>query len=147
MIKIEEQNPLLGLLNRLPGKKGERWIVFPFTLAGKTLEFRVSLRILLRENAYAGFPGRLALDISGGEPEDPVLRWLFIYDKTPGGEPDMKVHLWPPEQEKTLEKFRRELSGLLGIHPKQIELQNDGKLSSFAADCRDNVLPSINKQV
>jgi hypothetical protein len=145
IIPIEEQDPLLNLLNRLPGKNGQRWIVIPFSLAGETGEFRVSLRILLRDTLSGGGPGRLALDVSG--PGASPLRWLFVFDKPPEGEPRLQGRFWPPEDKKTLVSFQKELSRLLSLHLKQIDLRNDDDYPGFAVDCRDNVLPSVNKEV
>jgi hypothetical protein len=146
ILKIEEQEPLLNLLNRLPGKNGQRWIVIPFSVAGKTGEFRVSLRLLLRDTSSGGGPDRLTLDISGG-PDASPLRWFFIFDKPPEGEPRLQVRFWPPEDKKILASFRKELSRLLFIHPKQIVMGNEDSFPEFAADCRDSVLPSLNKEV
>jgi len=42
-----EKNPLLDLLNRLPGKNGQRWIVIPFDFQNENMQFKVSMRILL----------------------------------------------------------------------------------------------------
>ncbi|MDR0323813.1 MAG: hypothetical protein LBI12_05125, partial [Treponema sp.] len=44
-----EKDPLLSILNRLPGKNGQRWIVLPFEFNEKNRQFRMSLRILLEE--------------------------------------------------------------------------------------------------
>jgi hypothetical protein len=140
-----ERDPLLDLLNRLPGKNGQRWIVIPFSVAGETGEFRVSLRLLLHEVPPGGYPGRLALDISGGGKNG--LHWLFVFDKPAEGDPRLQVRLWPPEGKKRLDFFKKELSRLFLFHPKQISVQNDGEFSVFAMDCRDNVLPSVNKEV
>jgi hypothetical protein len=145
LIKIEEQDPLLHLLNRLPGKNGRRWIVIPFSLPGETGEFRVSLRLLLRETPSGGSPDRLALDVSGGD-QNP-LRWLFVFDKPPEGDPRLQVRFWPPEDKKTLNSFRKELSRLFSMGRKQIILRNYEEFPPFATDCRDNVLLSVNEEV
>jgi hypothetical protein len=147
ILKTGDRHPLLNLLNRLPGKDGQRWMVFPFSVAGKTGEFRAVLRILLHESPSGRCPDRLALDISGGDLNNPAFRWLFIYNRQPGESPWMTVHIWPPEREKTLSAFQKELSDLLALPPEHIRLCNDGEFPQFAADCQDGVLRSINKEV
>ncbi|MDR0622850.1 MAG: hypothetical protein LBG10_00275 [Treponema sp.] len=147
ILKIEEQDPLLHLLNRFPGKNARRWIVIPFSLAGKTGEFRVSLRLLLHETPSGIFPGRLALDVSGGDKTASPLRWLFVFDKPPEGESRLRIWLWPPEDKRTLNSFQKELSRLFSMSRKHIHLRNCEEFPSFATDCRDDILPSINKEV
>jgi hypothetical protein len=145
IISAGERDPLLNLLNRLPGKNGQRWIVIPFSVANEAGEFRVSLRILLHEAPSGGSPGRLALDISGGDKNG--FRWLFIFDKPPMGDPRLQARLWPPEGKKSLDFLKKELSRLLSLQQKQIILQNDGEFFLFETDYQDNVLPSVNKEV
>jgi hypothetical protein len=94
-----------------------------------------------------GSPGRLALHISGGGPEGPILRWFFMYDRPAGDGARLKARFWPPEGAAALRSFKKELSRLLSLHLKEIELQNDEKNPPFAPDCRANVLNSINKEV
>jgi hypothetical protein len=121
--------------------------VFPFSFTGETLEFHVSLRILLHEIPSGNCPDRLTLDISGGDQNNPALRWLFIYDRQPGEVPRVKIQIWPPEQKKVLSAFQKELSDLLTVPPGCIELYNNEEFPLFAADCRDGVLLSVNKEV
>jgi hypothetical protein len=152
LLNIEGQNPLLNLLNRVPGRNGERWITIPFAFTHENLEYRVSLRILVEETSSRSLPGRespgrLALDISGGDRDRPVLRWFFMYDKPLGEEPRLKARFWPPEDKKTQKSFQKKLSLLLSLHSDQIEIINDKNLPSFAIDCRDSILPSIDEEV
>jgi hypothetical protein len=147
IVKIEEQDPLLRLLNRLPGKNGQRWIVIPFSLAGETRDYRVSLRILLHEAPSNHCPDRLVLDVSGGDRQTPDFRRLFMLDRVPGGVSHLTVHVWPPENEKTLAALKKDMSRSLSIPSKQIDIQNDEIFPSFEADCRDNVLQPVNKEV
>jgi hypothetical protein len=146
-IAAGEGDPLLNLLNRLPGKNGQRWIVFPFAAAGETGEFRVSLRLLLHETPSAHCPDRLVLDVSGGDQQSPDLRWLFVLDKPPEGASRLSARFWPPEDERNLISFKKALSRLLLFHPEQINLQNDEIFPLFEADYRNHVLPSVNKEV
>jgi hypothetical protein len=144
---LGEQNPLLDLLNRAPGKNGEHWVVLPFTFSRDDAEYRAVLRILIDKPFSEGSPGRMALDISGGNREGPILRWLFIYDRPAGEAARLKARFWPPESAAALRSFKKELSRLLFLHSKEIDLQNDEKNPIFAPDCRISVLHSINKEV
>jgi hypothetical protein len=55
------KEPLVSLLNRIPGRDGKRWIVLPFDFESDGREFRLSLRILLDQDGGAG---QMALDIA-----------------------------------------------------------------------------------
>jgi hypothetical protein len=145
---LELEPPLLGLLNRIPGKNGEHWIVLPFTFTQGAMEYRLVLRIRLDESPANRVPdGRLALDISAGPQDKPAFQWLFMYDRPSGETPRLKARFWPPEGKKTLRSFKTGLSRLFMIHSKQIDLQNDEKIPLFAPDCRSGILPSINEEV
>jgi hypothetical protein len=63
MLETAEKNPLLAVLNRLPGKDGKRWIVLPFDFCDNGREFKVSLRILLETGKTASRAACMALDI------------------------------------------------------------------------------------
>jgi hypothetical protein len=145
---LEIEPPLLSLLNRIPGKNGERWIVLPFSFTRDALEYRLVLRILMDEPLSNSSPGgRLALDISAGARDKPAFQWFFMYDRPSGETPRLKARFWPPEGKKTLKLFRADLSRLFMLHSKQIDLQNDEKTPVFAPDCRSGILPSVNEEV
>jgi hypothetical protein len=153
-------DPLLDMLNRLPGRDGKRWIVVPFTF-GAGERYNVTLRVLVGP----GFPGeepdrvdRMALEIAanGGE------RWLFVADcskrlrSDPGGAPKGKFGLEearlgfgrrPSPGNRALSAMKKELSALLGLPRDQIYVQNGDFFSFFAPDSRDDVLLSVNKEV
>jgi hypothetical protein len=144
---LGEQNPLLDLLNRAPGKNGERWVALPLSFSRDDVEYRAVLRILIERPFSEGLPGRLALDISGGGRDGPILRWFFMYDRPAGETARLKARFWPPEGAAALRAFKKELSRLLFLHSKEIDLQNDEENPSFAPDCRTAVLHSVNKEV
>jgi hypothetical protein len=155
-------DPLLDILNRLPGRDGKRWIVVPFVF-GPDEQYRVTLRLL----SGPDFPGgkrdhvdRMALEIAAKNGE----RWLFVVDHPeqpafspePGGASGGKHGLkgarlgfgrLPSPGNKTLLVIKRELSGLLGLSDDQIYLKNDDFFSFFAPDSRDDILPSVNQEV
>jgi hypothetical protein len=63
-LEAAEKNPLLAILNRLPGKDGKRWIVLPFDFNDNGREFKVSLRILLETGKTVTRAACMALDIA-----------------------------------------------------------------------------------
>jgi hypothetical protein len=147
ILELEGQRPLLGFLNRIPGKNGESWISLPFTFIRGDMEYRVSLFI----DAAASFsklsPGRLGMDISGGPRDKPLFRWFFRYDKLAGGESRLRARFWPPEPKGALRSFQKELAGLFFIQKNKIILQNDEEFTSYVRIFGDDILPTINEEV
>jgi hypothetical protein len=141
-------------MNRLPGKNGRRWMVFPFSLEDQGRSFAVTLRILLMpEGSAAGFPlgsldfraERMALEISG---ED--RRWLFIIENPPKGKLGITGSIWPgdsPSEGGLLRRMEKELAGLLGMEAEQVQIGNDEEFPPFAQDSRDETLLAVNEEV
>jgi hypothetical protein len=120
--RIEGRNPLLGILNKLPGKDGRRWIVLPFSFNSGGVDFRVSLRILLADtNTIPWKVEYLALDVT-----TEYRRWSFTLEDALETSPEVLVFARalvgvypPPEQPAVLEGLLREL---LGTMAKKITL-------------------------
>jgi hypothetical protein len=73
---IEGRLPLLGVLNKLPGKDGRRWIALPFSFESGGVAYGVSLRIVLADtNSVPWKPERMALDV-----KTPRRRWSFMLE-------------------------------------------------------------------
>jgi hypothetical protein len=140
-------DPLLDLVNRLPGRGGKRWIVIPF----EWKQYSVTLRILLgpdnirTDSAHAktGRADRMALEIVSGKPEGG--HWLFIFNFRKHVE--LNFGRCPSPGNRILDSMKKELSALLGLSFDQIHPQNWGKFPFFAPDSRDEALLSINKEV
>jgi hypothetical protein len=105
--RIEGRHPLLGVLNRIPGREGRRWISLPFTFEQEGVLCRVSLRILVADsNGLPWKAERVALDIRTAQ-----RRWSFMLENA--GEGGFARALYgvlpplPPRQERSL----RELLG------------------------------------
>jgi hypothetical protein len=76
-LESAEKDPLLTILNRLPGRNGQFWLVLPFDYSESGREFKVSLRILIDdENAAENGVKHMALDIA--EQGEQKQRWLFV---------------------------------------------------------------------
>jgi hypothetical protein len=86
ILETGEKDPLLAILNKLPGKNGRRWVVLPFNLSESGRDLRVSLRILLEgENPEENSAKRMVVDIVENSEGQPARRWLFVpVNKNPG---------------------------------------------------------------
>jgi hypothetical protein len=85
-----EIDPRWTLLNRLPGKSGKFWMVFPLNCSLDGVDFDITLRLLLENQT--GFPlkaARLAADIITA-----TSRRLFVLDK-PGQGGEARLYLSP----------------------------------------------------
>jgi hypothetical protein len=137
--KIEANIPFLRLLNKIPGKNGRRWVVFPFTFSSKGVVFRVSVRILLNNDEFSGYSAeRLGVDIAGKR-----RRWLFILDKVGKTGARAEVALAPPLPAGSSPD--REIRKLLAPFVRDIVLK-EGDLFPWG-DCGDKDLPSVNEEV
>jgi hypothetical protein len=77
ILESKEKEPLLSILNRLPGKNGQFWLVYPFDFCESGREFKVSLRILMdKDNSTENGVRHMALDIVEHGEHD--CRWLFV---------------------------------------------------------------------
>ncbi len=105
----------LSLLNRLPGPDGQHWLVIPFTILDAAVEFRVSLRLLLKDDEPPDRRvQRVAVDIRA-----PDRRWLVIVDR-PGQEySSATISMDPPladiERGATLDRLRVVLAPYAGL--------------------------------
>ncbi|GHT64382.1 hypothetical protein FACS1894110_03910 [Spirochaetia bacterium] len=150
ILQAGEQNPLINMMNSLPGKNGQRWMVFPFSFDDQGHDFAVTLRILLTpEFTTQGFRAeRMALEIAG---ED--QHWLFIANNPAGGRLQLTGSFRPgdPSSKKAsvraLRSMERELAGLLGLAPEQVQMRNDEEFPPFAPDSRDETLIPVNEEV
>jgi hypothetical protein len=125
-LESAEKDPLLNILNKLPGKNGQRWIVLPFSFCEGNRTFNVSLRILLEtENQtltqVSLGAGLMALDIAENE-----RSWLFVLDKR-NAAATLAVYLQPELPPKALASFSGELARLMEIPPDRVFLRNRGE--------------------
>jgi hypothetical protein len=115
--KIEGRSPLLGILNKLPGKDGRRWINLPFSFSSGGVDYSVSLRILLADtNAIPWKAECFALDVVTDS-----RHWSFTLENAvKGGGISGEVPVFtravvgvypPPEHPAALERNLRELLG------------------------------------
>ncbi|MFP3090636.1 hypothetical protein LQZ21_09955 [Treponema sp. TIM-1] len=138
----EAASPLLRIVNRLPGKNRERWVVLPFNFLSGGVACKVSLRILLKSRGSYGYEAeRFALDIS----LDP-RRWLFVLDRSQETAPRLDVYVTPLPEGKSPLVLERELTEILGDIWGNISVKISEKMPFFA-DSRDETLLSVNEEV
>jgi hypothetical protein len=139
-LQAEAGTPLLGLLNRLPGKNGKRWLVIPIPLEDGGTRFPVTLRLLFSPctGVSAGMPGeveQMSLEINGDR-----RRWLFSY--RPGS--ILQAALWPETEPGERAGLEQELAVSLGLSPGQVRITGWDPL--FAPDCRNDLF-SVREEV
>ena len=156
-----ENDPLLDILNRLPGKNGNRWIVMPFCFSENGLEYRVSMRILLEDECRAV---RLAIqlsisyeegaDNSGSEKENLLfvldtignqLNKVTVYIQTPDsntgtdGKPErMQLYGIGTFENKT--RFISKLSEILQIPDEEFEMNTNFGYLFPEAEAREDFI-------
>jgi len=145
VLEASEKNPMLAMLNRLPGKNGCTWIVLPFNYNAGGNKLRVSMRVLV-ENDTPGTSRfrRAVLDITennGGN------RRLFSMEPAADKTPKLTVFVNDKPGQKACEDYIRELSGKTGIPANRIAVQNrEGEFPCESGGGNDLLL-SINESV
>lgn len=121
----ETEDPLLNFLNRLPDRNGNFWLVFPFKILLKKVEFRAAVRLLLRIDSVGKRQDRIAIDALGEK-----RRWLFIMNNP--GRPGAlsRVFLSPPPGETARKKLEEEIRGTLKTLGGNVTV-NSGEAASF----------------
>jgi hypothetical protein len=142
-LESAEKDPLLAILNRLPGKNGRRWIVLPFSFDEGGKEFKVSLRILLEAEQSPNRAVCMALEIAESE-----RRWLFALESA-NGLPAKKltVYLQPELPPEAPAPLARELSALLEIPLERISIKTRAESFPCESAGADDLLRSINEAV
>jgi hypothetical protein len=116
---LSEAYPLLDLLNRLPGKNGGRWMIFPFNFISGGVAYRVSLRILLKDTENDCEGTRLTLDILSKKG-----RWVFRLSGYGTAHSRADIGISPPLPRRALKTLKGEIQGLLGDFVEKIDVEN-----------------------
>jgi len=137
-----EENPILDILNVLPGKDGQRWIVLPFDFYEDGKEFKISMRILLEPemNILCDDSSRaacMALDVS----IDNKQRWLFVIEAANNKPMRLAVYTMPEDA-----RLKKELSRLLEIPIERIAVKNREESFPYESSYLDGA-PAIDEAV
>jgi hypothetical protein len=152
-ILIEEQgqnDDTLSFLNNLPGKNGQRWLVFPFSVKVKGTEFKVFVRLLRKEPVSFEDNEEVIIDISG-----PKRQWrCFIKKADESFMADIRVYpQQPPGALKLLQKEAKQMlknaEGLFGVFRgfDEVLVRNGEETPSWVEDLCAESLPSIDEEV
>ena len=141
-LESEAKDPLLAILNKLPGKNGQRWIVLPFSFEKDGMEFQVSLRILLEEDNHVS---RMVLNIAKNG--DTPQRWHFAVEPAKGTLARLAVFVQPELSPKAHAQFTHKLSALMEVSVDRISVQNSVESFPCESPCMDDLLHSVNKAV
>jgi len=147
-----EKDPLLDVLNKLPGKNGRRWIVIPFDFREGDREYFVSMRILTEEihmethrtlgSQHGGFNYNnvifMALDVAseliehGSEAKRE--RNLFVFESANEKITGISVYFQSKLSLKEQSKIKNELSQLLEIQSERIFIKTSEETFPFEAE-------------
>jgi hypothetical protein len=138
---LDGEKGILSFLNRIPGKNGQRWIVWPFNITVQGVRLRVLARFFIKEPASAAAGGRLFVNISG-----PLNSWRFILDKSGGRTLKAVISVYPERQPSSLNAVKREAEKFLAVlGPIEIEVNNGGKFPSLADFLEKEVTLSVHE--
>jgi len=154
-LESSEQNPLLEILNRLPCKNGQRWIVLPFDFIKDDKKFCVSMRVLLDDEHSLNRAVCMALDIiesidveSASEHDgtqeqlsgeaNPERRWLFVTESVNDKLLRVSVYLQGELSQKSHSLFKSELSNLFNMPAEHINILNRTEPFPYEASFSEN---------
>ena len=150
-----EQNPLLEILNRLPCKNGQRWIVLPFDFVEDEKKFNVSMRVLLDDDNLLDRAVCMALDILESENIESASehdgtqeqlsgeanherRWLFVTESVNDKLLRVSVYIQGEFSQKSHSMFKSELSNLFKIPAEHINIINRTELFPYETSFAEN---------
>ena len=133
-----EKDDLLSFLNYLPGKNGQKWMVYSFCIRIKGIDYNVILRILKQESGEEEY---LIADIS-----DPKRQWRSLL-KRRGDKFSANIRVYPKISDRALKKLAKKAETFLGEGFGEILVQNEESIPSWVDDLYAEPLPIIDKEV
>jgi hypothetical protein len=128
---LERPHSALSFLNRLPGRDGNFWVVYPLKINSKGLEIRLSVWVLLNGrysgNGSAGSSVRgITVNAAGEE-----RRWVFSI-KNPGGSgAKTRALVSPFYGEAERKRMEGEIRNVLGDFGGRVTLEDGGEADGF----------------
>lgn len=144
-LNSSENNPLLYILNRLNGKNGQRWIVFPFDFSQNGKQMRVSMRILLDEERIIDRSVLMAVDIQFKNTDDEDERQLFIFESVNDKISKLTACFESESILASEKKLKSELSKQLNIKPEKIFFKTLSE--DFSCEAELEKIPALDKAV
>jgi len=143
-----EKDPLLDILNKLPGKNGKRWIVIPFDFCEGDREYFVSMRILtddiqkefhtdieptVRRRMLSQSCGFLTLDVLMKK-ENEEERQIFIFEFANEKIVRVSVCIRQELPSKDQYQLRTELSEVFNIPLERVNIRVSEEAFPFEAE-------------
>jgi len=146
-----EKDQLMEILNRLPVKNGQRWVVLPFDFSEGANEYFVSMRILLDDEKTVNRAIVMALDIvikssiHKNEVEK-EKRQLFILESSNERLTRLCVYLWQTLPEKEHHQIKKELAKIFNISNERVFIKTSEEPFPYEESCGES-LPSFDEAV
>jgi len=129
-----EKNPLLEILNTLPGKNGQRWIVIPLDFSKDNRDFKVSMRVLLNDCQIANRAVCMALDVL----DDKKQRFVFVMDSANEKPVKLTIYHQHEIQFKNQARAKEELSRLFEIPAEHVFIVCNAETFPHETGCDEN---------
>jgi hypothetical protein len=131
LLDTTPHNSTLAAFNTLPGRNGQRWLVFPFTVTQGKADYRISLRILLNSPAVESRSALICLDLT-----EPSLgtRRLVVVDAANGKPVRARLIVRPAVPAHRLKSLSKALAALLGLPPERVTAEHCGALFPLVPD-------------
>ena len=141
-------DPLLEILNRLPGKNAQRWIVLPFDLSQGSMEIKVSMRILTDDSYVSANACCMALDILIGDlGTGKEERMLFVMEAADNKPVKLFLYLWQALSQKEHKKIKQELSRAMEIPSERIFIKTSDESFPYETGCAHSSFFSFDEAV
>jgi hypothetical protein len=141
-LESAEENPLLYILNRLPGKDNQRWIVLPFEINEDGRDYRVTLRILPETLNHISL---MTLDIV--EIGDSIKRSIFTLEAVDDNINALNIYMQSELSPKAKHQLERNLSALLNIPVKRISVRESNYLFPLESGSETELFRSVDEAV
>ena len=137
----EEQSnsdDLLAFLNNMPGRNGQKWLVYSFNINVKGTELKVLLRILAKEGSESDY---FIANITG-----PKRQWHCLI-RANQGKFHGDIRVFPELSGRTINNLSKKLKDFLGPGFEEILLRNGEEYPSWVENLYDEPLLFIDKEV
>jgi hypothetical protein len=136
----EGEKHFLDFLNRIPGKNGQRWIVWPFNYCSGGTELNVLVRILIKEPLNH----LILADIVG-----PKRKWHFIFDKNGKEKLVVNLYVFPGFPKGELKSLQKEMCRTFkNLAPEtEVHIWNDEEPPFPAAGLDGGTLLTVDEEV
>jgi hypothetical protein len=141
-LESAEENPLLYILNRLPGRDNQRWIVLPFDINENGRDYRVTLRVLPETLNHISL---MTLDIV--EIGKSVKHSIFTLEAAGGNINALNIYMQPELSPKAKHQLERNLSVLLNIPVKRISVREGNYLFPLESGSETELFRSVDEAV